>query len=101
AAAPSRWWGGRRNQFVPRPIAGNHLGAQGFALVRRRVPGRPGALPIPVAHHVTIQFGGTVWTQPQVITLGDQLLTPDARVSVRRMLVCHWPSSFLRCPVLA
>ena len=45
---------GGHDQFVPSPIAGHHLGPQGLTLVRRRLPGRPGAFPIAVANHVPI-----------------------------------------------
>src|SRR5262249_15515522 len=31
----------------------------------------------------------TVWTEPQVITLGDHPLTRDTRVSARSMRTCH------------
>src|SRR5215470_16490228 len=45
----------------------------------------PGTLPIPVAHHVPIQFGGTVRTQSRVIPLGGDLVTPDTGAHVRRL----------------
>jgi hypothetical protein len=98
---PARSWSfvpalpGRRgcDQFIPGSIAGHHLGTQHFPLVRRRVPGDPGALPIPSTYHVTIEFSGAVRTEPQVVTLGDESLTTHAFPSHWRMLVCHIPSS--------
>src|SRR5262245_35076097 len=54
-----------------------------------RLPGRPGALPIAVTNHVPIQFGGTVWTEPQIITLKDHQLTRDTIARARSMITCH------------